>query len=371
MWLVKYVWDGPWVPSMGGEDNSKTNSTKPTSPTSPTSPTPKPTPAAAKPSGIPSPTKKMANPHALQLDLENYKNTLLAYYKYMHQLPPQKEWMRFKFGIKMREIFDTKKEVNILGIGSGAGDVDIDFLNEIVHIGTEKHGATGYSVTYQVVEPNSENVQAFRNRVAHKPEYARVTFKWFTGTFDQFVADFRPRAAQESSRFQFVHFVRCFYHIDSEKAFDTTYQTLLAQHGIMCGIGENEEAFWPRMMHFLASHKMEHECFTCSGPVSPNYFLPGWLAQCRVRDWRYESYVQGYKFDVTPMYDAENRDGNYVLDFAMHIKDSRKNVPKEVVEDFFKFLDAHKKERYVLVDGVQVVQKYYPCELGAIMIIKE
>jgi len=340
-----------------------TNNNKPTSPTSPTSP-------ASTPDNIPS-SVVVKNPHALQVDAENYKNTLLAYYKYMHQLPPQREWMRCKFGLKIRDIFSTKKDINILGIGSGAGDVDVDFLNEIVHCGAQQCGETGYSVTYHVVEPNAENVQAFKNRVEHKPEYQRIKFQWFTGTFDKFVNDFKPKAREEANKFHFVHFVRCFYHIDSRQSFDTTYNTLLAKGGVMCGVGENEDAFWPRMMHFLAEHKMEHECFTCSGPVSQNYFLPGWLQQCRERDWKYASYVQGYKFDVTPMYDANNRDGNYVMDFVMHIKDSRKNVDAKIIEDFFKFLEAHKKERSVVENEVQKVQVYYPCELGAIMITKE
>ena len=61
----------------------------------------------------------------------------------------------------------------------------------------------------------------------------------------------------------------------------------------MCAIGEGEESFWPYMMKFLDEQHMPHQRFLCSGANSQNYFLPGWLDQCRVRDWRYESYVQG------------------------------------------------------------------------------
>jgi len=316
--------------------------------------------------GQQSPTKK----NTLTADTQNYKDTLLAYYKYNHQLPPQKDWMLYKFGLRIRDILDAKRDIKILAVGTGAGDVDIDFLDEIVKCGKERLGENGYSVLYQVVEPNAANVELFRNRVESKPEYRRVKFLWCTGTFDKFSYDFKPRE-NEDNKFDFVHFVRCFYHIDSVKTFDQTYNHLLAKDGIMCGIGENEDAFWPRMMHFLAERKMEHECFQCSGPVSQNYFLPGWHQLARDRDWRYESYVHGYNFDVTPIYDPENRDGNYVMDFVMHTKDSRKNLKPSIVEDFMKFLDSGKKERTVLENGVKVVKKYYPCELGAIMITKE
>jgi len=314
----------------------------------------------------PPPVKK----NVLTSDAQNYKDTLLAYYKYMHQLPPQKDWMKYKFGLRIRNLLDDKKDIKVLSVGSGAGDVDIDFLDEIVKCGKERLGEQGYSVLYQVVEPNSSNVHTFRSRVENNPEYSRVKFQWCVGTFDKFCNEFRYRE-NEDNKFDFVHFVRCFYHIDSVKTFDQTYSHLLAKNGIMCGMGENEDAFWPKMMHFLNERKMEHECFVCSGPVSQNYFLPGWQQLARERDWRYESYVHGYNFEITPMYDPGNQDGNYLMDFIMHTKEARKNINPTIIEDFFKFLDAGKKERTIIENNVKVDKKYYPCELGAIMITKE
>lgn len=288
----------------------------------------------------------------------------------MHQIPPQREWIQYKFALRIRDLMDAKKDIKILAVGTGAGDIDMDFLDEIVRCGKERLGEDGYSVLYQVVEPNVANVDTFRSRVENKPEYKRIKFLWCTGTFDKFYNDFRFRECEEN-RFDFAHFVRCFYHIDSVKTFDETYNHLLTKGGIMCGVGENEDAFWPKMMHFLAEHKMEHECFSCSGPVSKNYFLPGWLDLARERDWRYESYVHGYGFDVTPMYNPDNRDGNYVLDFVMHTKDARKTLDASVIEDFVKFLDSNTKERIVVENGINMLKKNFHCELGAIMITKE
>jgi hypothetical protein len=268
-----------------------------------------------------------------------------------------------------RDIFDAKKEIKVLAVGTGSGEVDIDFLNEIVKCGKERVG-DGYSVLYQVVEPNASNIEFFRNVVSNNPEYKQIRFKWFTGYFEKFCEDFKENEA-EVNKFDFVHYVRCFYHINSVKAFDHTYNHLLANNGIMCGVGENENAFWPKMMQFLADHKMEHEGFTGSGPVSQNYFLPGWQQQARDRDWRYETYVHGYNFDITPMYDATSKDGNYLIDFAMHTKMARETVKRSIIDDFFKFLDNGKVESEVLENGMKVKKTYFPCELGAIMITKE
>ena len=87
--------------------------------------------------------KTKSNPNALSVDAVNYRNTLSTYNKYVQQGPPQREWMKFKFGMKIRDMFDAKKDIRILAVGTVAGDVDIDFLNEIVHCGTQRRGADG------------------------------------------------------------------------------------------------------------------------------------------------------------------------------------------------------------------------------------
>lgn len=324
----------------------------------------------------PSSGNKKADKHekgeknTLLTDKINYRETLQTYLRYVQQLPPQRDWMKYKFGLRIRDILDEKKNIKVLGVGTGSGEVDIDFLNEIVRCGKERLGETGYNVLYQVIEPNSSNIDFFRNAVKDNPEYKQIQFRWYNGTFDKFCTDFRTRET-EDNKFDFVHFVRVFYHIDSVKSFDRTYAHLLAKNGIMCAVGENEDAFWPRMMHFLADHKMEHECFTCSGPVSQNYFLPGWINQARERDWKYESYVHGYHFDITLMYDPSSKDGNQVMDFALHAKSARKTVKQSTIDDFFELLDANKIEKTVMENGVPSEKIYYPCELGAIMITKE
>ena len=106
-----------------------------------------------------------------------------------------------------------------------------------------------------------------------------------------------------------------------------------------------------------------------SGAVSQNYFLPGWQQQARDKTWRYESYVHGYNFDITPMYEPDSKDGNYLIDVVMHTQSARKNVKRSVIDDFFKFLEAEKVDE-VIEDGIKVKKIYFPCELGAIMITK-
>merc|ERR1712150_238821 len=293
-------------------------------------------------------------------DAENYKNTLRAYYKCMLQLPPQREWMKHKFGLRVRDLFDAKKDLKFLSIGGGAGDVDVDFLNEIVKCGKERLGYDGYSVLYTVVEPNSANVEAFRKLVGEQPHFNRIQFKWHTATFEKFCDEFKGREKEEN-KFDFVHFVRCFYHIDSAKSFDRTYNHLLTKNGIMCGVGENENAFWPRMMHFLADHKIDHPCFQCSGPVSQNYFLPGWINLSLERGWKYESYVHGYDFDLTPAHDPSSETGNYIMDFMFHQRQSRKNQPQSVIDDLFQFFKKNQIERVVLKDGEEIKEIIYPC----------
>ena len=192
---------------------------------------------------------------------------------------------------------------------------------------------------YQVVEPNPRSVEYFKGVVSKDKALSKVTFQWFNGFFEPFCDQFRNDG---SPKFDFAHYVRVFYHIDSVSALKTTYeviiflnflnlfvmyvkpfysnglvvklskkfsglifqyvsnilrlsltsQELLAKDGIVAVVGENENAFWPRMMPFLAKHGMKHECFTCSGPVSEAYFLPGWKKQAESNGWKYNTYIK-------------------------------------------------------------------------------
>jgi len=312
----------------------------------------------------------MAGENTLLTDEENYRLTLQTYLKYMQQLPPQRKWMQDKLGPRLGGIFGAKKSIRVLAVGTGSGEVDNDFLNEIVKQGKQAHGDE-YDVTYQVVEPNPNSVEFFKSTVSKNVNFNKVKFEWYTGFLEDFYTEFQKKESEET-KFDFVHYVRCFYHIDSVKGLKLTYDHFLRKNGIVAAVGENEGAFWPHMMVFLNDHEMKHECFTCSGPVSDAYFLTGWVSQANENKWNYEVYKEKYNFDVTEMFDEGSNIGNYLIDFAIHAKQSRKTVKKEILDDFFEFLNKLLVEEEIKnEDGEKVKRKHIRCELGAIMITRE
>ena len=74
---------------------------------------------------------------------------------------------------------------------------------------------------------------------------------------------------------------------------------------------------------------------------------------------------------MTPMFDEKSEDGNYLIDFGMHVKDARKTVKKEILNDFFQFLIDSMQEEEIEESEKRLVKKYFPCELGVIVITKE
>ena len=245
----------------------------------------------------------------------------------------------------------------------------MDFLGEITSRGKAVHGDE-YSVVYEVVEPNQAEVDYFRSVVIKDDSLSKVTFKWHVTTFDEFCDGF-DKDSREDKGFDFAHYVRVFYHIDSISSLNVTYEKLLSKGGIVAVVGENEGAFWPKNMIFLSDHEMKHECFLCSGPVSDAYFLPGWKKQAEDKNWKHEIHTKKYNFNITPMFDAESKAGNYLIDFALHGKDSRNTVKKEILDDFFEFLTKNSHEEEVEEDGVKMKRRHFPCELAAIMVFKE
>lgn len=264
--------------------------------------------------------------------------------------------------------------MRVLAIGSGSGVVDHDFLNEIVKTGKEVRGEE-YSVVYQVVESNSDSIEYFRKSVLPNDSYSKISFQWYNGLFEDFISEFEQSikgvSDEEEEQFDFVHYVRCFYYIDSVSALDKTYNTLLRRNGFATVIGEGEESIWPKFMIFLNDHEIFNEGYTGSGPVSMAYFLPGWISQSEKNNWKYEIYTDKYKFNATPMFDERSKDGNCLIDFLFHGKNARKSFKKEILDDFFQFLNDNIQEGEEIEEAKKkVVRKYIPCELGIIVITK-
>ena len=217
------------------------------------------------------------------------------------------------------------------------------------------------------MEPNSSSISFFRNRVADDDRYSKITFQWFEGYFEKFLDKF---LSEKEEKFDFIHFVRCFYYMDSIKCLNQSYDSFVSENGIIAVVGENENAFWPKMMKFLDDHDMRHECFECSGRVSSAYFLPGWKSLADEKSWVYETYTKKYNFDLSPIYDEQSAVGNYLIDFSLHVKNARKTVKKEILTDFLKFLKDNSFENEENEDGVKIIKRYFPCQLGAIIITK-
>ena len=268
-----------------------------------------------------------------------------------------------------------RKTIRVLSVGPGSGDVDHYFLNEIVKTGKNVLGKE-YSVLYQVVEPSNDSIEYFRRSVLPNDNYSKINFQWYHGFFQDFVIEFeqdnKDVSDAEEEQFDFVHYVRCFYYFDSVSALNKTYDTLLRKNGFVTVIGENGGAFWPKFMIFFNNHGIPHDGLSGSGPVSMAYFLPGWISQSEKNKWKYETYTEKYKFNMTPIFDENSEDGNYLMDFCMHVKDARKTVKKEILNEFFQFLtDGMQEEEEVEGNEKKIVKKYFPCELGIIVITKE
>ena len=79
--------------------------------------------------------------------------------------------------------------MRVLAVGPGPGEIDHDFLNEIVKAGTEELGEE-YSVTYQVVEPSMDHVENLRSSVLRNEYYKKINFLWYHGYLEEFFKKF-------------------------------------------------------------------------------------------------------------------------------------------------------------------------------------
>lgn len=134
----------------------------------------------------------------------------------------------------MERLSINKDVCKVLSIGSGHGVMDLQAVIKVLKE-LSKNG-----VYTKVVEPNEyfldEYKASVKQQLASKPILGRVVFDIDKPkSFGDYVAE---KKANDSVKFDVVHFIHSIYHIDFEEALTHCYRNELGDKGlIICVIG--------------------------------------------------------------------------------------------------------------------------------------
>ena len=268
------------------------------------------------------------------LFVTNYKeyNDILETYV-LRRRNQEKVWIENDLLPKLRDVFTQedctqKSEFKVLAVGSNVGSFDCLLIKAL--FSHAKELMQGKKVSYTVVEPNKAAIEEFKHSASLKDnDFQNVSFNWVNKSVQEILD------AEESERFDLIHFAHVFYYIDNEEEIlKSSYDKLLASPGCMFIVtGIEGDSIWIKLI----------ESFKAKIPSlylkqsSTNFLLS---EICKRNTWSYDIFDAKVNLEVTEIFNASDPVGIAVLKFLFHTtEDPREKFGKELMSEILEFFE--------------------------------
>ena len=221
----------------------------------------------------------------------------------------------------VRDRMEDQTTFSILSVGSGDGENDLPFLENLSKLCQVKDKKVDIFV--RAIEPDKKRLEVFRVKAENLPESlksrADFEFEWLQMTCQRNV----EKRKKADVKFDVVHFIHSIYYTGLETALEHCYERELGIRGVILSITNDEDN--PIVKYARA--------FSEKGLIlNPGAFYSN-------RDIRDVAEKNGWKYvecpgetrpcDITAIFDSSSQQGNKLLDFLTHCVNVRATVSQE------------------------------------------
>ncbi|XP_006636378.1 histamine N-methyltransferase-like [Lepisosteus oculatus] len=220
-------------------------------------------------------------------------------------------------------IGDGKSTLNVLGLGSGGGEVDVHLLTKLQSVHLEK------TITADIVEPSKELTQTFKALVAKTPNLKNIRFTWNTMTCAEY--EQRVKETKDDKRFDFIHMIQMLYYVSDYAATIKFFHSLLREKGKLLIIheaaGSGWELLWKTYKEALCTNKISQ--YLSAGDIKIHLENLG---------LKYEEHEIPNTLDITECFMKGNETGELLLDFMTEKNHFYKTTPPDLREGILELL---------------------------------
>ncbi|XP_012994564.1 histamine N-methyltransferase [Esox lucius] len=137
---------------------------------------------------------------------------------------------------EINRIAQRKSQVDILGVGSGGGEIDAYILS----IMKSKLPATPLSA--DIVEPSIELSDHFKALVRRTPSLQKIPFSWHTMTCEDYEKQVKEKGNMK--RFDFIHMIQMLYYVNDYPRTIQFFHSLLKDNSKLLIVHEAETSGW-------------------------------------------------------------------------------------------------------------------------------
>ncbi|XP_037542045.1 histamine N-methyltransferase A [Nematolebias whitei] len=132
---------------------------------------------------------------------------------------------------EFKRIGAGKSSLDVLGVGSGGGEVDVQMLSLL------KSTFPAVPITSDVVEGSSALINNFKALVAKTADLQNVSFSWHIVHSEEY--EKQVKAKGDVKKFDFIHMIQMIYYVDNLSETIKFFHSLLKNNGRLMIIVES------------------------------------------------------------------------------------------------------------------------------------
>ena len=229
---------------------------------------------------------------------------------------------------------------NILSVGSGTGDMDLEILKTVKDELLKSQGCHPMKIFNRAIELNKYPCDLYKATIENLNDEQTV-FDVRQQNFEEYIKEF----TMEQAKFDIIHFIHSIgYYDDIESVLKHCIENELNDKGRLVLIVARP--FCSPVLdkqHYSDWHGNPDE-------KTPESYSETAEKICEIAEkhgWKDEVYTVDYSIDVTEIFDPQSTEGNLLLDFITHTENFRGRADKNVMQETLALI----KDLSTLKDG--------------------
>ncbi|XP_068187844.1 histamine N-methyltransferase-like isoform X2 [Antennarius striatus] len=209
---------------------------------------------------------------------------------------------------------NTKTHLNVFGVGSGNGELDLNILSGL-HLKNPE-----MKVNNEVVEPNPDQLQKYKDLMSQTPGLDFIKFTWSNITAEEFEGQWKEKKMTKKADLIFMFHM--LYYVKDPEATISFFHSLLNKNGKLIISQVPDASGWEKLrtMHGKQFGYTENLCLTTAG-IKKLLDSKGLI---------YKSYVVPSDLDITECFLEGNERGELLLDFLTHVRHFSQSVSPQL-----------------------------------------
>ncbi|XP_068187562.1 histamine N-methyltransferase-like isoform X2 [Antennarius striatus] len=254
-------------------------------------------------------------------DSNRYLKCYHHYLKHCTDQQTMEEFINNRFLDIMTKTVNGKSDLNVIGVGSGSGSLDLQMFS-VIH---RKHPEM--TIDNEVIEPSPKQLHGYRDLVSQTPGLDYIRFNWNQITADEFEEQWKEKKRTEKA--DLIHMFQVLYYVKDLGATISFYQSLLNKNGQLLMTLHSGNSIVVKLRNTYSNQLGTTEVARSTGDIKR--FLDS-------KGLSYRSYELPNEVDITKCFIEGDEEGEMMIDFLIQVLDFSKTASPELKAGVKEFL---------------------------------